>query len=260
MRRILLLAGLTILVAGLAILTLPVRAQGGGGRIEGHVTNLTTGNPPSEPLPSVEVLVNDWMVLRSGAEGEWNVTGLPPGQYEVRLNLPSGYSPAQEVITASIWGDNTEVVDLGYYEGETAPPSTPAAGEEMGDRVQTLGATPTPAAVAVVAAMTETAAMSATAVTTGAAVVALPAQAGVTGPPVVVAAILTETATMPATTTPAAVALPAQTGYRGDGDEGRALPWYEQWSWILFLIVVAIEGLFIITGVVLLIVNWMGAA
>lgn len=182
MKRTLLTIGLAALLTGLVI-AFPVYAQNNKGRIEGRITNLTTGGPPAEPLPSVEVLVNEWMALRSGREGEWNVTGLPPGVYSVRLNLPPGYSPAQAVITATIWGDNTEVVNLAYYEG-SVPLPTPAPEivptTAVDERVQPLGAAP--AATTAVTPTIDAPAVFADIVTptTGiTAAAALPGQAGV---------------------------------------------------------------------------------
>lgn len=125
-----------------------VDAEGPQGRIEGIITNLTTGGPPQEPLPSVEIVVNGWMVLRSGRDGEWNVTGLKPGEYTVELRLPPDYSPAQEVLTTTIWGDNTEIVNLVFYEGQTQPAGVTAAmtvsSTAAAGRVESLGVTPTP--------------------------------------------------------------------------------------------------------------------
>jgi hypothetical protein len=159
------LLSVVLAVLLLAVLViLPVYAQALG-RIEGHVTNLTTGGPPAEPLPSVEILVNEWMVLRSGRDGEWNITGLKPGVYAVRLNLPPGYSSAQEVITATIWGENIETVDLSFYEGE-APLSTVVTASTVltNDRVTVLGqpgtATPTAVSTAVSTTITSTEAVT----------------------------------------------------------------------------------------------------
>ena len=160
MNRALVIIGLTLLVTGLPLNLPAVYAQNNQGRIEGHVTNLTTGGPPAEPLPSVTVLVNEWMVLHSGREGEWNVTGLPPGVYTVRLDLPPGYSPAQEVLTATIWGDNTEVVDLAYYEGNvplpTSGPDVTPAVTDVENRVQPLGSSATPEPTATIGATATT--------------------------------------------------------------------------------------------------------
>lgn len=139
------------LIATLSILTLLwlgvpalVAAAGPEGRIEGKVTNLTTNTPPREPLPSVEIVVNGWMVLRSGSGGEWNITGLKPGEYSVELRLPPGYSPAQGVITATVWGNETRVVDLGFYEGAAPPMAASITATVSSDRVAPLGATPAP--------------------------------------------------------------------------------------------------------------------
>jgi len=159
---------LAIPVFLLTAIFIPVYAQSNQGRIEGHITNLTTGGPPTEPLPSVEVLVNGWMVLRSGRDGEWNVTGLKPGEYTIQLNLPPGYSPAQEVLTASLWGDTTEIVDLAYYEGEAPVTNTLAAlptpvstvPVTTAERVAVLGATATPTTSPPVISPTETTVIS----------------------------------------------------------------------------------------------------
>lgn len=180
MKRTIFVIALAALMTGLAV-AFPVYAQNNQGRIEGHITNLTSGGPPAEPLPSVEILVNDWMALRSGREGEWNVTGLPPGVYRVRLNLPPGYSPAQEVITATIWGDNTEIVDLAFYEGNVplptplpdAAPTTAASN----DRVQSLGGAPTATPV-ITYEVTASTAFSNITTSTTVITAALPGQAG----------------------------------------------------------------------------------
>ncbi len=149
-----------------------VIADGPEGRIEGQITNLTVGGPPREPLPSVEVLVNGWMALRSGRDGECNITGLAPGEYTVELRLPPGYSPAQGVLTTTIWGNNTEVVDLAFYEGE-APPPTVTPDPTANSRVTPLGGTPTPELAT--AAVTP----SPTPVQTTTTVAVLPGQGGV---------------------------------------------------------------------------------
>ena len=156
MKRMLVTIGLALLLLVGAVISLPAHAQNNQGRIEGHVTNLTTGGPPAEPLPSVEILVNEWMVIRSGRDGEWNITGLAPGEYSIRLNLPTGYSPAQDVLTATIWGDVTETLDLAYYEGVVPLPIATATPDPANDRVKVLGATATPTVVEGTGLATET--------------------------------------------------------------------------------------------------------
>ena len=156
MKRMLVTIGLALLLLAGAVISLPAHAQNNQGRIEGTVTNLTLGGPPAEPLPSVEILVNEWMVIRSGRDGEWNITGLAPGEYSIRLNLPTGYSPAQDVVTATIWGDVTETLDLAYYEGGVPLPVAPATPDPANDRVKGLGVTATPTVVEDTGVATET--------------------------------------------------------------------------------------------------------
>jgi hypothetical protein len=110
--------------------TFPVGMQAdesGTVRIEGVVRDLTSGTPMA-PVGSVDVIVNGWMIVHSGRDGEWNITGLKPGQYTVELGLPlDHYTLAQQRITVDLWNPGTtERVDLSYYQG--AAPADTAAG------------------------------------------------------------------------------------------------------------------------------------
>jgi hypothetical protein len=94
----------------------------GSVRIEGVVRDLTSGTPVA-PIGSVDIIINGWMVVHSGRDGEWNITGLKPGEYTVELGLPlDSYTPAQDVITVGLWtAGDIERLDLEFYQG-AAPP------------------------------------------------------------------------------------------------------------------------------------------
>jgi hypothetical protein len=116
----------------------------GSVRIEGVVRDLTSGTPVA-PIGSVDIIINGWMVVHSGRDGEWNITGLKPGEYTVELGLPlDSYTPAQDVITVGLWtAGDMERLDLEFYQG-AAPPGLFADTDDIAPVVpavpdQTLG-------------------------------------------------------------------------------------------------------------------------
>lgn len=105
-----------------------------GSDIVGTITNAVTG----EPGNGFFVRVND-ILVRADAMGNWSLTGLPPGEYVVALDLTSEFSPAQDPQVVSVTGNSRVALDLEYYVGP-APQPTP---------VPTLPPTPTPLPAAV---------------------------------------------------------------------------------------------------------------
>jgi hypothetical protein len=82
------------------------------GRITGTVINQTTG----EPTPGVTVRVGSVYVV-SDANGNYEVTGLPAGTYEVELILtPEQGIPAQPILWVAVPENGTVVQNLFFVE------------------------------------------------------------------------------------------------------------------------------------------------
>ncbi|HWQ12260.1 MAG TPA: carboxypeptidase regulatory-like domain-containing protein [Roseiflexaceae bacterium] len=139
------LAGLLCLLWGIGALPGPAAAQGlpprptltpvsqreeGGedrepapGRIAGTVIDLTTG----APAPGVSVTVGDRTVT-TDANGNYDISGLPPGTYRIALSLPEGRgTPAQEPLTVELLPGGTVIQHLAF-RSPSAPPPTAVAG------------------------------------------------------------------------------------------------------------------------------------
>jgi hypothetical protein len=93
----------------------------GQGRITGTVINQSTG----APAPGVTVRVGSVYVV-TDANGNYEVTGLPAGTYEVELILtPEQGLPAQPILFVTVPENGTVVQDLFFvYEGLPRTPVT----------------------------------------------------------------------------------------------------------------------------------------
>lgn len=116
----------------------------GTSRIEGFVINADTNAPPEGTL-AIKIMVNGWLPIYSGKGGEWNITGLGAGDYEVELvDLPAGYNPAQAKQTVHLSGvDEIIKMDLKYYTGPAITNTVTMTSTTATTRVVTLGVTTT---------------------------------------------------------------------------------------------------------------------
>jgi hypothetical protein len=93
------------------------------GRITGTVIDQTTG----APAPGVTVRVGSIYVV-SDANGNYDVTGLPPGTYEVELILtPEQGIPAQPILSITVPENGTVVQNL-FFVREGLPRTPVTAG------------------------------------------------------------------------------------------------------------------------------------
>lgn len=86
----------------------------------GTVTDLSTGRAGQ----GVTVVINGAVVRTDGA-GRFSLTGLPAGEYVLRLELPAGATAARPQWTVRLDGRSAAMVELGYYSGPV--PATPSA-------------------------------------------------------------------------------------------------------------------------------------
>jgi hypothetical protein len=98
---------------------------GGGGTphsaIFGNIVDLSTDRPGA----GLEVSVNGGIV-RSDTEGNYSITGLSAGEYQVSLALQDEGVPAHGPIFVNLDGRNPVTVDLAYYtEAPPLPTDTP---------------------------------------------------------------------------------------------------------------------------------------
>jgi hypothetical protein len=98
---------------------------GGGGTphsaIFGNIVDLSTDRPGA----GLEVSVNGGIV-RSDTEGNYSITGLSAGEYQVSLDLQGEGVPAHGPIFVNLDGRNPVTVDLAYYtEAPPLPTDTP---------------------------------------------------------------------------------------------------------------------------------------
>lgn len=81
------------------------------GRITGTVIDLTT----SAPMPGVAVRVGD-RILVSDANGNYDVSGILPGSYDVVLAMPADWgTPAQDLIRVDVAEGATVVQHLFFH-------------------------------------------------------------------------------------------------------------------------------------------------
>ncbi len=83
----------------------------------GAVTDLSTGQAGA----GLVVEING-AVVRTDGSGRFSLTGLPAGEYTLRLVLPGGLQPARSQWTVWLDGESDVTVELGYY---SVPPPTP---------------------------------------------------------------------------------------------------------------------------------------
>ncbi len=95
---------------------------GGGGSVSaiyGTVIDLSS----SRPGAAIEVLING-AIVRTDTDGRYSVTGLNAGTYTVSLQLYGQGTPAQEAVSVTLDGINSQIVDLDFYS-QTPPTDTP---------------------------------------------------------------------------------------------------------------------------------------
>lgn len=138
-----------LLVVVMVAISVPVVTQAqqgtpgkGTSRIEGLVINADTNSPPEGTL-AIKIMVNGWLPIYSGKGGEWNITGLGAGDYEVELvELPAGYNPAQAKQVVHLSGVNEVVkMDLKYYTGPAITTTVTMTSTTAATRVVALGVT-----------------------------------------------------------------------------------------------------------------------
>lgn len=138
-----------LLVVVMTAINVPVVTQAqqgtpgkGTSRIEGLVINADTNSPPEGTL-AIKIMVNGWLPIYSGKGGEWNITGLGAGDYEVELvELPAGYNPAQAKQVVHLSGvDEVVKMDLKYYTGPAITNTITMTSTTAVTRVVVLGVT-----------------------------------------------------------------------------------------------------------------------
>ncbi|MFQ5577255.1 MAG: carboxypeptidase-like regulatory domain-containing protein, partial [Anaerolineae bacterium] len=140
----------------------PVKGGGGGGggggedskstgaesQIAGTVTDLSTGKAGA----GITVRVNQ-VDVTTDSFGDYSLSGLAAGEYQVSLVLAGDAVPAQEPVTVTVDGVNRVIVNLDYYSvpppgGVTLKQVKPVTsggnkGNAQADAAQAAGASPT---------------------------------------------------------------------------------------------------------------------
>ncbi|MCB0195212.1 MAG: carboxypeptidase regulatory-like domain-containing protein [Anaerolineae bacterium] len=80
------------------------------GDIYGQVTDRSTGAPGA----GLTVVIND-IPIRTDFSGKFSLTGIADGTYNVDLDLPSDFVPAQTSQKVDIINHNKVEIELGYY-------------------------------------------------------------------------------------------------------------------------------------------------